>query len=237
MSYSRDEIKLKANDALNNPATLYAQPFVNYKGGVNGERYTEIVAREISRRVKSDNLAAFRHGIKMITREESYKTASHFELAKQERPAGSNRGEEWIAKEMFGKSFDYIGEVIDFQIPLNNTSNDGAGKIDLLSYNISENTAYILELKKPASEETLLRCVLEVFTYWKIVDKEKLMRDFDIVGAELRKAVLVYENSVAYKDFQDDECEAVYTLMCDKLHVDLFVLGSGGERVIDGYRH
>ena len=243
MSYTTEEIKAKVCDALiANPATVYTQDFVNYKGCVDGERYTEIIARELwsvvslQHQQQSTNRELFL-SIPKITREESYKTESHKDLAKRERPENSNRDEEWIAIGMYGKTFDYIGEILDFQTPLKNSADDVAGKIDLLSYNKEENVAYILELKKPGSEETLLRCALEAYTYWKTVDKEKLLCDFGIKGAELRKAVLVFKCCDAYRDFVGDECDSVCDLMKNKLHVDLFVLNNEINNVIEGYKH
>ena len=237
MSYTTEEIKAKVREALKViPAKVYAQDFVNYKGYVDEERYTEIIARELWRGVESNNRDLFR-SIPKITREESYKTESHEDLAKQERPENSNRNEEWIAKKIYGKTFDYIGKILDFQTPLNNSADGGAGKIDLLSYNNDENTAYILELKRPENDETLLRCVLESYTYWKTVDKEKLLSDFGIVGADLRKAVLVFKSCAAYCDFVGDECDSVYDFMTNKLHVDLFVLNDEIDNVIEGYKH
>lgn len=237
MSYTADEIKAKVRGALiTNSATVYAQDFVNYKGCVDGERYTEIIARELWRGIKSDNRELFCN-IPKITRKESYKTESHKKLAKRKRPENSNRSEEWIAIGMYGKTFDIIGEILDFQTPLKNSADDVAGKIDLLSYNKDENAAYILELKKPESDETLLRCALEAYTYWKTVDKEKLLRDFGIEGADLRKAILVFKSCTAYQDFIGDECDSVYELMTNKLHVDLFVLNDEGNNVIEGYNH
>jgi len=232
MTYSKENIIEKVTEALKNPATLYKSDFVNYIGDIGDEWYTEIAAREI---LKMQNLSLLR-SIHTITRKKSYKTDSHKELANREKPENSNRDEEWIAIGMYGKLFDYIGKILDFQTPLKDVEKDIAGKIDLLSYNKSENTAYILELKKPTSEESLLRCVLEAYTYWKIVDKEKLLRDFGIEGAELRKAVLVFKNCIAYSDFRDDKCEATYSLM-GKLGVDLFVLNDDGSNVIEGYKH
>jgi len=100
----------------------------------------------------------------------------------------SNREEEKIAMKLFhssqnqGKVFDIIGKIIDYQTPLKNVQTDDAGKIDLLAYNEKENpkTLRILELKKPDSEETMLRCVLEAYTYLKVVDKDKLLKDFGL---------------------------------------------------------
>lgn len=232
MAYSREDIIEQVNAALGNPATLYTKKFIKYTESVGGVRYTEIAASRIA---EADSLTAL-SGIPTISRKKSYKTKTHAALAERTKPDNSRRDEEWIAKkDMYGKSFKRIGKVLDFQIPLKDTSDDSVGKIDLLSYNQAENTAYILELKKPGSEETLLRCVLESYTYWQTVDREKLLRDFQIEGAELRKGVLVFKDCVAYEDFQGDVCNAVKSLMCDKLHVDLFVLHEGD--VIEGYKH
>jgi hypothetical protein len=236
MSYSREDIVNKVNAALANPAKLYAADFINYRGGVEGIRYTEIAAREISRSVKTNNLAMLR-SIPTVTRNKSYKTESHAELAKRTKPDATMRTEEWIAISMYGKTYKSIGEILDFQVPLKDALSDSAGKIDLLSYNKEENTACLLELKRPGSDETLLRCALEAYTYRKTVDKEKLLCDFGIEGAVLRTGVLVFKDCLAYRDFQDDACEAVYSLMCDKLHVDLFVLNEDWSEVIDGYKH
>jgi hypothetical protein len=236
MPYTSEKIKEKVREALiTNPATVYKRGFVNNKGCADGERYTEIIARELWRDIKSDDHELFQN-IPKITREKSYKTKSHEKLAEREKPKKSNRDEEWIAIGMYGKTFDCIGKILDFQTPLKNNADDDAGKIDLLSYNADENAAYILELKKPESDETLLRCALEAYTYWKIVDKEKLLCDFGIKGADLRKAVLVFKNCVAYKDFIGDECDSVKDFMTNILHVDLFVLNDEISNVIKEYK-
>lgn len=125
----------------------------------------------------------------MISRKSSYKVKTHDGTIKNEK---SNREEEMIAMKLFdfsqnqGKVFDIIGKIIDYQTPLKNVRGDKAVKIDLLAYNENENenkiekTLRILELKRPDSEETMLRCVLEAYTYLKVVDKAKLLKDFGL---------------------------------------------------------
>ncbi|MCL2188658.1 MAG: sel1 repeat family protein [Defluviitaleaceae bacterium] len=253
--YNDSDIITKVRKALESPATLYAQDFTNYRGVINGVRYTEIAAQELIKNIST--LCA----IPTIRREKSYKVEGHAELAKREQPKDSKRNEEWLAIGMYGKSYKHIGKIIDFQTPLKSVASDIAGKIDLLSYNEEENVAYILELKKPDSKETLLRCVLEAYTYWKTVDKEKLLCSFGIKGAELRKAVLLYNNCdeyeqfletkegnfdvsdeilasdscLAYKDFHNEECDEVFELMTEHLFVDLFVLNKKGDQIIEDW--
>ena len=95
----------------------------------------------------------------------------------------SNRAEEIVAIKLFNQSkngyiYDFIGEIIDYQTPLKSSRKDVAGKIDLLSYDRDNKVIHILELKKPNSTETMLRCVLEGYTYLRTVDSEKLISDF-----------------------------------------------------------
>jgi hypothetical protein len=157
-------------------------------GEAGDEWYTEIAAREL---LKEENIAILR-SIPKITRKKSYKTEGRKELAETETYDIPRRNEEWLAKTLHGKTLNYIGEIIDFQTPLKNNENDPVGTVDLLSYNKLENTAYILELKKSASVATLLKCVLQAYTYWKTVDGEKLLSDFGINSANLRNAAYCF---------------------------------------------
>jgi hypothetical protein len=92
----------------------------------------------------------------------------------------------------------------------------------LLSYNEEEKKSYIWELKKRNNSETLLRCALEVYTYWKTVNCPKLLRDFSLPSdTELRKAPLVFKGCQAYRDSLEHD-SAVVRLM-RKLNIDFFV--------------
>ena len=106
-----------------------------------------------------------------------------------------------------GKVFDIIGKIIDYQTPLKNVQTDKAGKIDLLAYNEKENpkTLRILELKKIDSKETMLRCVLEAYTYLKIVDKAKLLKDFGLPeNTKIKACPFVFYGKEQYKEMQQN---------------------------------
>jgi hypothetical protein len=62
---------------------------------------------------------------------------------------------------------------------LNDVQNGGAGEIDLLSFDKDKKILRILEMKHPNSNDTMLHCVLEAYTYLKQVDRQKLIRDFN----------------------------------------------------------
>ena len=204
-TYSKNEIIKKLEVAKSEMWKFYSQDFVNYRGKTSDKErdyYTEIIAKWLL-----DNIELF-NDIKMISRENSYKVDSHDGKIKNK---DSRREEEIIAMKLFdfsqnqGKVFDIIGKIIDYQTPLKNVQTDDVGKIDLLAYNESKKTLRILELKKPDSKETMLRCVLEAYTYLKILDKTKLLKDFELPEDTVIKACpFVFYGKEQYREMQQD---------------------------------
>ena len=204
-TYSKDEIIKKLEVAKSEMWKFYSQDFVNYRGKTSDKErdyYTEIIAEWLL-----DNIELF-NDIKMISRENSYKVDSHDGKIKNK---DSRREEEIIAMKLFdfsqnqGKVFDIIGKIIDYQTPLKNVQTDDVGKIDLLAYNKKEKILRILELKRPGSKETMLRCVLEAYTYLKILDKTKLLKDFELPEDTLIKACpFVFYGKEQYREMQQD---------------------------------
>ena len=198
--YSKKEILEEIQDMGN----FYKRKVVNYRGTTSDskEYYTEVVAEWILK-----NIYLFDY-IKPITREKSYKVDSHDGIIKNEE---SKREEQKIAMKLFdssqnqGKVFGIIGKIIDYQTPLKDIQTDKAGKIDLLAYNEEEKILRILELKRPDSKETMLRCVLEAYTYSKVVDKAKLLKDFGLAEDTVIKACpFVFYGKEQYKEMQED---------------------------------
>ena len=197
--YSKKEILEEIQDMGN----FYKRKVVNYRGTTSDskEYYTEVVAEWILK-----NIYLFDY-IKPITREKSYKADSHDGKNKDN---DSNREEEKIAMKLFelsqnqGKVFDIIGKIIDYQTPLKDIQTDKAGKIDLLAYNEEEKILRILELKRPDSEETMLRCVLEAYTYLKVVDKDKLLKDFGLPeDTEIKACPFVFYDGEQHQEMKE----------------------------------
>ena len=98
-----------------------------------------------------------------------------------------------------GMGYDFIGEIIDYQTPLKNRRSDIAGKIDLLSYDGTY--LRVLELKKPDSDESMLRCVLEGYTYMKTLDCEKIVCEWNLpIDTEVKASPLVFKPSDQYNE-------------------------------------
>lgn len=189
-----DEIDIAKNDMDN----FYKKNFINYRGKTKNtnEYYTEIVAEWLLQDTEN-----YLDKITKISRETSYKTLTHNGKIGNEN---TNRYEEVLAKKLFQlKKFKEIGEIIDYQMPLKNKKTDTAGKIDLLAYDKEKNILRILELKTFESMETMLRCVLKAYTYFKIVDTKKLLSDFGLpYDTEVRAAVLVFKNGFQHNEMK-----------------------------------
>ena len=203
--YSKEEIIKKLEASKSEMGQFYSEDFLNYISETSDKEgdYTEIIAGWLL-----DNIELFNE-IKLITREKSYKVKTHDGIIKNEE---SKREEEKIAMKLFdssknrGKVFDIIGKIIDYQTPLKNVRGDKAGKIDLLAYNENEKTLRILELKRPDSKETMLRCVLEAYTYLKIVDRTKLLKDFGLPkNTKIKACPFVFYDGEQYQEMQKNK--------------------------------
>ncbi len=213
MYYTEEQIIVKCENASKDMTFFYNADFVNYKGRTKEKRYyTEIVAQWLL-----DNMDLFRM-IKPVDREKSYNTRHTGDLGEK-----TNRTEEYIAKQLFNTSmkeniiYPGFGKIIDYQTPLkanNDCANKGIGKIDLLSINEKEKSVFILELKKNDSVETMLRCVLESYTYSRIISREKLYSDFKIPKDYIIKASpLVFLNGCQHQEYVDPNRIYLHRLM------------------------
>ena len=172
-----------------NCKNLYKDGCINYVGVTKDtkEDYSKVIVDYLV-----EHIDEFKGDLDkiVITRDPSYKTDGHNGQSdfNFENPITGERREEKIAHAMFCQyqnDATAFGTILDYQVPLKNKETDkGIGKIDLLSV-IKETKSkpgriYFLELKRDSSDETLLRCILEAYTYSKIVDREKLCKDFNI---------------------------------------------------------
>ena len=181
-------------------ANFYKAPIVNYKGYVNGKpqedknHYSEV----ISNTLLSKNLLK-------AWKELEPTRANHFdtkhapsESVDMEQLQGTNRKEEILAKLLFyQREVAGLGYIFDYQTPLKEAQTDSYGKIDLLGYNKADECYSVIELKyRPSgSEEILLRCILEAYTYYKLMDLKQLKSDVGHAGIKALKELPKYKHT------------------------------------------
>ena len=173
-------------------ANFYKAPIVNYKGYIKGSKnlYSEIIAKTLV----SEDLVKEWDKLKPVR-------PNHFDTdhtPTQNELSITNRKEEILAKLLFyqGEVKD-LGYIFDYQTPLKETRNDSYGKIDLLGYNTDDKCYSVIELKyRPSgSEETLLRCVLEAYTYYKLLDIKQINSAVGHDGIQQLKKLPGYEHT------------------------------------------
>jgi len=223
-SYTKSEIIQEFNEKASDIHEIYKENCCNRTGKTKDskEYFTEIISQQLI-----DNISLLDEiDKKMISRKKPY-YVGHFE----EKTDATNRVEEYIAKNLLRekKSWPGIGTVVDIQVPLKNNRNDenkGLGKIDLISV-LSDGNLMIIELKQKFCSDTLLRCALEIETYYRRVDKSKLIQDFRIHNsnicnsAQIVKAVMIAKDSIPYFEFL--EAHPITVALLKKLDIKVVV--------------
>lgn len=232
MSYSRQYIIDEVNKTLNHVQELYKANFVNYKGKTTDtdEYFTEIAAEELL----NQNIFGAMRSINEIVRlrNSGYKVKSHDGINHTEN---SNRKEEIYCKDLFAlsrdgkKIFNEIGTIFDYQVPLKHSRSDiGAGKIDLVS--ITDDEIWLLELKVEDNKETVLRCVLEIATYYQVLSKSVFIDSYPEYPGHtvdhIKKGILVMKESsqdIELNEMNNGERVYLKQLM-NVLNVEAFII-------------
>ena len=187
LSDEKDNTKFAAN--------FYKSAIVNYKGKVTGSKdlYSEVIAETLI----NDNF--IKDWLNLIpVRPEHFKINHPNTDENVDALKITNRKEEILAKLLFYQgNVDGLGYIFDYQTPLKATQNDSYGKIDLLGYNTDDKCYSVIELKyRPSgSEETLLRCVLEAYTYYRLLDIKQINSAVGHDGIQQLKKLPGYEHT------------------------------------------
>ena len=176
-------------------ANFYKSAIVNYKGYVNGSKdlYSEVIAESLV------NDSFIKDWLNLIP-----VRPEHFKINHPNRDENvdalkiTNRKEEILAKLLFyQREVAGLGYIFDYQTPLKKTKDDSYGKIDLLGYNSKDKCYSIIELKyRPSgSDETILRCVLEAYTYYKLFDLNQIESTQNHKGITELRALKDYKHT------------------------------------------
>ena len=196
---SKDK-NVKLTEVQKFAANFYKAPIINYKGHVTGKskvnntRYSEVIADTL---VSKGYIKTWLELEPL--RPNHFDTGhNHSESVDINKLQISNRKEEILAKLLFyQRDVKDLGYIFDYQTPLKAVQSDSYGKIDLLGYNSKDKCYSIIELKyRPSgSEETLLRCVLEAYTYYKLFDLNQIESAQDHNGITELRALKDYKHT------------------------------------------
>jgi len=190
-TYSQSKTREMIKTALENPATFYKQPFLNYRGKTPcGRAYSAIIADEFLKQNGGRKIEKSVEGLEART---EYKIETHkgkFPTAKEEINT-----EKRLAIALFNLKHIGSWEILDYQTPLKTQQDDDPrGEIDLVAKD-KKNDLHLIELKPPESKETIIRAALEIFTYLKTVQNVPAFKtDFDADNANLIADILLPES-------------------------------------------
>ncbi|XDD44046.1 hypothetical protein AB3N58_06795 [Leptospira sp. WS60.C2] len=193
--YTEEYIIKTARGEIENFKNFYKSEILNYKSKTKDTnvKIEEVIAKFLL----DEGIESLFQKIENINREISYASAKRDGTIPNNE---SNRHEERYCIELFNlhknksadiKPFDHLGEIIDYQIPLKPSLNEefvGVGKIDLISK--TDNNIWLLEVKTSKNKETLLRCILEISTYYQLLNKDKFLKDFNLSILPIKKGIL-----------------------------------------------
>jgi len=185
--YTEKEIRQMVAESLDcDPHFFYQQRFLNYQGRTTDSKqpYVEVISDELLRSVSQLR----RIGVDVpIRRTKSFNTL-HNGIpnvdARLERFGKLTYSEKLLAIAIYNSGSKFcFGKVIDYQVPLKERQKDRFGEIDLLAK--SRDSIKLLELKiNGKGKETLLRALLEVYTYHKLLSGsvQKFITDFNLAA-------------------------------------------------------
>jgi len=189
--YSENKIREMIKKALEtNPLFIYQKNFLNYRGRTTDSQkpYSEVIAKELVENY---------HQLMRLGENVSIRRTRSFNVGHNGIPDVEARvkrfdylkfSEKLLAIALFNSDTEYcFGEIIDYQVPLKENQSDKFGEIDLVAK--KDRSLKLIELKiKGRNEETLLRALIEIYTYYKLINNslDKFVIDFHLEnGKEL----------------------------------------------------
>lgn len=213
IKYSEEEHKNDVIDffMLKTRDIFYREEILNRKGETKeGTLYSEVTAEIINNKFEKifskieslENKKGYFPNHKDLDPNEEKKLYNSDEKIRQK--------EKWKAKSycnIKGK-VDGLGKFCYFEMPIKRVNNTTTGDIDLISYNSGTQKINIIELKKDDSTETLLRCIMEIFTYYKQLNLAEVIKQFNenenfkdvldkTIATKIVPTILIYKNTFA----------------------------------------
>ena len=229
-----DEITKDYNYAKEKPDVFYAQSFLNRNGGLLDNDNNKVTI--------SNQIATWMLASNPLYQVKKIRSNMPYWIERNGMPTtktqNSNREEELVAMALFRKK-DYTGSDIDrfvnYQVPIyrgHEYKDEHIGKIDLVAISHKDKRILLMELKKYSSDETLLRCMCESYTYYKQICSCKLRKEISgqqgyesVENYQVIPAVLVFKDQRQHAQYESELFDKVKELMKD-LGVSMYVIDS-----------
>lgn len=107
--------------------------------------------------------------------------------------------------------------------------------IDMISLSADNKSLFLIEVKDDDSVDSLLKCILQIYTYFKIITPNTLIKDFDLTkyNPQVIPVIAIFKESEAHKQLSDDRFSNVLKLM-KKLGVKVAELSGDIGSELDG---
>lgn len=206
MAYTEEQIIEHVEKALDSIEELYKGDITggsncitwkDYIKGCNGGKLAnELIAELLIEKGIDNNF--LKKKLIQIEREKSYNV-------RNEHVKDKSSLEKILCNGLIDCRLGRLGKVEDFEMPLKNEQADRHVKaVDMISINDEEESIYLIEFKHSKNDETLLRAIFEIATYYaKIKNPNKIVKDYGKEDYTLKKAVLVPWGCNAYNDLAE----------------------------------
>ena len=175
------------NTFLNHePQSFYKKNILNYRGKTSDSStpYSEVIADELFQNFNI--LSRLEKGVhirKTKSFDRGHRGIPNIE-ARIKRFGEITYSEKLFAIALYNSKIAFeFGKIFDYQVPMKEKQDDAFGEIDIVA--LDQSAIKLIELKiKGTSEETLLRALLEVYTYYKIIkgSLKKFIHDFKLTA-------------------------------------------------------
>jgi len=179
----------------NDPNLFYTAKLLNYSGKPTDSEqpYTEVIAEEL---IKNYNLVSqIGNGVPIRKTKSFNAHPNHIPNVKSRLKKFQRLEycEKLLAIALFNSNETYcLGKMLDYEVPLKEKQSDKYGRIDLVSKDDNKQSIKLIELKikaKNENDETLLRALLEVYTYYKLIKDsfDKFLKDYELSSNKYKR--------------------------------------------------
>lgn len=210
--YTRFEIRIKWKELLNDPDLLYhnGSGLFNYKG-VLKDAPDMLYIDYIAKLILDDNVILDKIGGNL----DDLRHTRSFNIGHDGKSDASSRlikfsrirfNEKPFAMALYNSGHNFLfGKIFDYELPLKERMSSRYGEIDLLSK--INNEIYVIELKIGYTDsgkisETLLRAIMESFTFTKLLNirKDKFIKDMKLPEIITFRPVIITSSNALSAD-------------------------------------